>query len=168
MQSRLLFILVMLLIAGSCRKPQSVENNSIHKADLPNSSRTPGDILEVTKADICVPGYSKKVRDVSASLKRQVYEEYGEQKQEGICCEVDHLISLELGGSNRERNLWPERYDGEWNAHVKDQLEERLHNMVCADKLDLPTAQQAIAQNWITAYQKYISPVPLRKLPPMK
>ena len=31
----------------------------------------------MTKADICVPGYSKKVRDVPQSVKNQVYASYG-------------------------------------------------------------------------------------------
>ena len=31
------------------------------------------------------------------------------------------------------------------NSHVKDVLEGRLHNLVCAGKVDLKTAQQEIA-----------------------
>jgi hypothetical protein len=31
---------------------------------------------------------------------------------------------------------------------------------VCSGQLDLKTAQQAIASNWIEAYQKYVSPNP--------
>jgi hypothetical protein len=42
-----------------------------------------------------------------------------------------------------------------WNAHVKDTLEEHLHEMVCAGKLDLSTAQRDIAMDWIAAYKKY-------------
>ena len=82
--------------------------------------------------------------------------------KKGVCCEVDHLISLELGGSNRLRNLWPEPYNIVWNAHVKDRLENRLHQMVCAGELDLTTAQQAIASDWIAAYKRYESPNPQR------
>ena len=69
---------------------------------------------------------------------------------------MDHLISLELGGSNSLKNLWPESYQGAWNAHVKDRLENRLHALVCAGQLDLKTAQHAIATNWIAAYQQYL------------
>lgn len=75
--------------------------------------------------------------------------------KKGICCEVDHLIPLELGGSNRETNLWPELYDIEWNAHVKDRIESRLHKLVCSGAVDLETAQKAIAADWIAAYRKY-------------
>ena len=38
---------------------------------------TPGATLPVTRDDICVPGYTKKVRNVPADVKRQVYAEYG-------------------------------------------------------------------------------------------
>ena len=75
---------------------------------------------------------------------------------------MDHLISLELADSNRLRNLWPEPYDIVWNAHVKDRLENRLHQMVCAGQLDLTIAQQAIAGDWIAGYKRYESPSPQR------
>jgi hypothetical protein len=38
---------------------------------------------------------------------------------------------------------------------VKDSQEERLHELVCDGKLDQPTAQKAIASDWVTAYKKY-------------
>ena len=62
-----------------------------------------------------------------------------------------------MGGAEDIHNLWPEPTSSSaWNAHVKDALEERLHQLVCAGELDLPTAQQAIATDWITAYKKYL------------
>jgi hypothetical protein len=38
---------------------------------------------------------------------------------------------------------------------VKDELEDRLHTMVCSGALDLASAQQDIARDWIGAYKKY-------------
>jgi hypothetical protein len=38
---------------------------------------------------------------------------------------------------------------------VKDDLEERLHEMVCTGQLDLTTAQRDIATEWIAASKKY-------------
>jgi hypothetical protein len=70
---------------------------------LPDHAKTPGDILDVTKADICVPGYSKNVRNVPESVKKQDYVEYGITSHKPKEYEVDHLISLELGGSNHRR-----------------------------------------------------------------
>ena len=43
---------------------------------------------------------------------------------------------------------------------MKDALERKLHNLVCAGKLDLKTAQREIASNWIEAYKKYVGKSP--------
>ena len=71
---------------------------------------TPGDAFDVTAQDLCVPGYSKKVRNVPVEMKREVYEEYGVTSHGPGDYEVDHLIPLELGGSNSIKNLWPESH----------------------------------------------------------
>jgi len=131
---------------------------------LPDPKLTPGDAFDVTAQDVCVPGYARKVRDVPQELKRQVYAEYGITEHHPGDYEVDHLISLELGGSNSIKNLWPEsRRTSPWNAYVKDKLEDKLHELVCDGELDLKMAQREIAANWIEAYKKYVSanpPVP--------
>ena len=67
--------------------------------------------------------------------------------------EVDHLISLELGGSNDMKNLWPQSYDTKpWNAHVKDKLETRLHREICDNIITVDEAQMAISNDWIKTY----------------
>ena len=125
---------------------------------VPDSAKTPGAALEVTAADICVPGYSKKVRSVPIAVKRQVYSSYGIRRHEPGEYEVDHLISLELGGSNSIRNLWPQSFrTSPWNARVKDALENELHRRVCAGTLDLAAAQQMIARNWVIGYRIYVN-----------
>jgi hypothetical protein len=125
---------------------------------LPDSKLTPGDGFAVTIQDLCVPGYTKKVRNVPAEMKREVYEEYGVTSHGSGDYEVDHLIPLELGGSNSIKNLWPESHRTlPWNAEVKDRLEGKLHALVCSGQLDLKTAQQAIAADWIGAYKPYVS-----------
>ena len=43
---------------------------------------------------------------------------------------------------------------------MKDALERKLHNLVCAGQLDLNTAQREIASNWIDGYQKYVAKSP--------
>ena len=55
-------------------------------------------------------------------MKAQVYRTYHIDKTAGHF-EVDHLISLDLGGADVAANLWPESYDtAPWNAHMKDAL----------------------------------------------
>ena len=128
---------------------------------LPDPARTPGATLAVTAADICVSGYSKKVRNVPAAVKRQVYRSYGIARHRPGDYEVDHLISLELGGSNSVRNLWPESYrTSPWNARVKDRLENELHRRVCAGSMPLDQAQRLISGNWVAAYRRYVEPAP--------
>ena len=126
---------------------------------VPDPKLTPGDTFEVRVQDLCVRGYTKKVRNVPAAMKREVYRKCGITSHGSGDYEVDHLIPLELGGSNSIKNLWPESHrTSPWNAQVKDRLEGKLHELVCSGQLDLKTAQQAIASNWIEAYKTYVSP----------
>ncbi len=117
---------------------------------VPDPALTPGAVFAgVTVAQICTPGYATSVRSVSASEKRQVYAEYGVVDVAGAH-EVDHLISLELGGSNAITNLWPEPYAGPYGAHAKDAVENYLHAQVCAGRIALADAQRGIATRWWT------------------
>jgi hypothetical protein len=100
----------------------------------PDPKLTPGVVRTTDAATVCAKGYSKTVRHTSGQLKAEIYREYGIDRQEGHF-EVDHLISLGLGGADVAANLWPQSYDTlPWNAHVKDRLEDRLDALVCAGK----------------------------------
>ena len=128
---------------------------------LPDPKLSQGDVLTSDPKIICVSGYTKTVRNVPQSLKEQVYREYGITSREPGEYEIDHLISLELGGSNSIRNLYPESYKTQpLNAHVKDTLENKLHALACAGTITMQEAQTAIASNWTTAYVKYVGPLP--------
>jgi hypothetical protein len=123
--------------------------------DLPDPRLTPGAVLTTDLATVCIPGYAASVRYVTPETKRFVYAEYGIASHQPGEYEVDHLISLELGGSNDIANLWPESHWTEpWNAHVKDRLENRLHELVCEGRLSLSEAQRAIAIDWIETSSK--------------
>jgi anti-sigma factor RsiW len=122
----------------------------------PDLRLTPGAIVPVTASEVCGAAATKREPVVPVSLKRKVFEEYGVTPRQPDAYEVDYLITPELGGATDIRNLWPEPYqDTVWNAHVKDQLEDRLHRMVCRGDLDLATAQRDISTDWIAAYRKY-------------
>jgi hypothetical protein len=128
---------------------------------IPNSQLTPGDVLTTDASVVCVSGYTQTVRNVPESLKEQVFREYGVVNRQPGDYEVDHLISLELGGSNSLQNLWAESYVSQpLNAHVKDRLENVLHDLVCAGRLKLKAAQKLIRNDWTIAYEKYIGTLP--------
>lgn len=129
---------------------------------LPRPAVTPGRSDPALTAQVlCAKGFTTTtIRNVPESVKRQVYSTYGVQNHAGYCtgpegCEVDHLISLELGGSNDPSNLWPQPFAGQWNAHDKDKLENRLHQLVCSGQVPLAQAQHDIATNWIQSFTKY-------------
>lgn len=61
------------------------------------------------------------------------------------CCELDHIIPLELGGaawswSNLRLQPWPA-------ARRKDRAENRLHRLVCSGRMPLAQARQ-IMLHW--------------------
>jgi len=122
---------------------------------LPDSACTPGAILTTgTKEAICVSGYSRSVRNVPESVKIQAYNEYGITHHNPGEYEVDHLISLELGGSNDISNLWPEPASPTPGFHEKDKVENYLHSQVCKGAISLQQAQTQIATNWLAVYKQ--------------
>jgi hypothetical protein len=122
----------------------------------PNRGLTPGATRQVMISDVCSIPHEQVIGDVSIALRNEVFQEYGIRNARPEDYEIDYLIAPRLGGTEDIRNLWPEPYRARvWNAHVKDALEERLHQLVCSRQLDLSTAQHDIATDWIAAYKKY-------------
>ncbi len=128
---------------------------------LPNPTLTPGAARRASLEQVCSLSQEEVIKPVSPAEKERVFAEYGISSAHAEQYEVDYLITPGLGGYDDIRNLWPEPYEtAKWNAHMKDALEERLHEMVCSHQLDLSVAQVAIATNWIAAYQKYVQATP--------
>ncbi|NJC85673.1 hypothetical protein HC030_24420 [Planosporangium mesophilum] len=126
---------------------------------LPDPACTPGVISAAVTQDnlgrtICRPGYTKTVRPPSSdtgAYKRKVMTVYHEPGPPSDY-EFDHLVSLELGGSNDVGNLWPERNDHPPGAaNSKDPVENALNRAVCKHTVTLAAAQSAIATDWTTA-----------------
>jgi len=143
---------------------------------LPDRKTTPGAVNpRVTQADInstiCVSGWTSTVRpDSSYTTALKVaqldagYNFRGDTATSDY--EEDHLISLELGGSSTSiKNLWPEPYTSAEGARVKDRIENKLRELVCARAISLRTAQHAIATDWWLAYQRYIAAAPTAARP---
>jgi hypothetical protein len=120
---------------------------------LPDPNCTPGAYdPAITAAVLCAPGYSTRTYRAPSSqtsaFKWNVAEPaYGEVNVSG---ELDHLVSLELGGANDASNLWVEPGP---IPNPKDNVENQLHAAVCAGKVTLRAAQDAIAGDWMTAEQ---------------
>jgi hypothetical protein len=127
-------------------------------AILPDPRMTPGDTRQgVTAEDVCTPGWSREHRHVTEEMRDKVYAEYGRTRGPG-CCEVDHLIPLELGGSNDIKNLWPQPDNPRPGDGEKDQLENDLHARVCKGSMSLADAQRCIARDWVKCWETYVVP----------
>jgi hypothetical protein len=118
----------------------------------PDLSCTPGAAFNVTKEQVCTSGYSSSVRDVTETEKNQVYAEYGIASHTTSEYEVDHFISLELGGDNDISNLWPEAASPTPGFHEKDKVENYLHEQVCNGAMTLAQAQSLETSNWVKVY----------------
>jgi hypothetical protein len=126
---------------------------------LPDRRCSPGAFYsKLTSRVICSASFrTSSVRNVPVSEKHQVELEYGlAPRPYGSTLEIDHIVSLELGGSNDIANLYPERADAHPGFHVKDVLENKLHTLVCAGQLALRTAQRQIAANWEGLYKEIL------------
>lgn len=125
----------------------------------PNHKLTPGAVdASLTAAKLCNANFhTGTVRNVTESTKKKVCAAYRETKGcPGAGFEIDHLISIELGGSNDITNLWPQPVDSAnvIGFHTKDKLENQLHRMVCSGQITLPAAQKCIASDWYACMKK--------------
>jgi len=129
----------------------------------PDPRCTPGSLNpavtpQTIGSTICVPGYSTRIRPPESftyGLKRSQMAAWGLSGSTSQT-EEDHLVPLSLGGAPSDSmNLWPEPGG---IPNPKDRLEYRLYRMVCDHEIDLRTAQQAIAVDWISAYRRYLGP----------
>jgi hypothetical protein len=124
---------------------------------LPDPSCTPGSFdPAMTAAVLCSSSYStssyRPPESQTEDAKWKVVEPaYGQHDVSG---ELDHLVSLELGGSNDLSNLWVEAGS---IPNPKDSVENALHRWVCSGgsasirQQRLADAQKAIASDWKTA-----------------
>jgi hypothetical protein len=142
-----------LVISGFCLFNLALAQDT--PSFLPNPKLTPGATLDVTEKDLCKNGYESRDRTIPVSVKGQVVDRYGiNASASGY--NIDHLIPVGLAGSNSLTNLWPQPLSGEWSYQKKNRLEAKLQKMVCSGAVDLKTAQNEIANDWVSAYKKYL------------
>ena len=122
----------------------------------PDKTLTPGVTRPVTMNELCTPNSTKAARNVTEAMKKEVFERYGfvKGKYKPGDYEIDHFISLELGGSNDIKNLWPQPYAGEWGARKKDVVETALHRCICNAQLSVEQAQHIIVTDWVAQYKR--------------
>jgi hypothetical protein len=133
--------------------------------DVPDLNKTSGAVRAgLTKAKICSIKWGRDERHVTQQMKEQVFSLYGfSGYDDPRCvpkgkrtCEIDHLISRELGGADEVKNLWPQAYGtSPWNASLKDKLENRLNKEMCSGRVSLKRARDMLVNDWRVTYKKY-------------
>src|SRR5277367_4081720 len=129
---------------------------------LPDPSCTPGAINPTVTAEVLQnPTFRTmciRSQTTSEAQKAGTYKWYGtphpsDNTGSTQTCELDHLVSLELGGADTLDNIWPqcgpdnvalsERY-----FKRKDGVENYLAKQVREGKMPLEEAQKGIASDW--------------------
>jgi len=147
---------------STCRPGSATPGRQVDAASgkfLPDPTCTPGAVDPgVTQSNlaqtICRSGYSSSVRAPAAETgkaKTVSLSQYGETPSKTT--EYDHLISLELGGTNATSNLWPEpnATAATGFTNPKDSVENKMRSALCSGRITLVDAQKAIATDWTTA-----------------
>jgi hypothetical protein len=129
---------------------------------IPDPACTPGAINPSLTVDVLRdPHFRTACLRNKATSKREKAETYGwyaishpaHNQGKTQTCELDHLVSLELGGADTLDNIWPQcgpegvglrdRY-----FKQKDIVENFLAYVVKTGQMDLGTAQKGIASDW--------------------
>lgn len=137
---------------------------------LPIQSITPGEAdPRLTSAVLLDPkfrtGPYRPSTSVTNKIKVKTFALYGIAATPANmkAYELDHLISIELGGASTIKNLWPEPWDVnvggfDLGAHTKDKAENAVRRAFVARKITLAEAQRLISVDWTVAYKKYVAP----------
>lgn len=160
-----------LIIAATVSLTACGATVSPQNSGLPNRQLTPGAINpNVDQANIhstiCIIGWTSTVRppvDYTNQLKyTQLHSGYnlnGDLNMKHY--EEDHIVPLGVGGNpTSPLNLFPEPRNIKLGAYLKDELENRMHQLVCSGQISLVNAQHIFLTNWEKGYSKYVGRLP--------
>lgn len=116
---------------------------------------SPGVVREVSEAELCEKGSSRAARHVTTAMKASVFLRYNIHN--GFSgYEVDHMVPLELGGSNDLDNLWPQPYALKYGARQKDVVENSLHRRACLGAITFAKARAILLSDWVGEYERIV------------
>lgn len=165
-------LILLALSAGQYPAPRAAHIVSKDGYTLPDRKFTPGVVALSDSKKVCGVKWGRDARHVTAGMRAETYRLYGatetfklvddpkhhgkkkrvpDTTSPGACCEVDHLISRELGGADMQKNLWPQKWE---EARLKDRIENWLHRQVCGGAMPLATAQHLIRTDWGAVYKE--------------
>ncbi|MEA2919778.1 MAG: hypothetical protein QOJ15_11859 [Bradyrhizobium sp.] len=165
--------------------PQKCTPGKKNGFPVPDPKCTPGAVNPtLTVTVLSDPDFKTGcVRDQATSpeKKKETYTSYKviepkDNSGKNQTCELDHFISLELGGADTLDNIWPQCGPknvqlGQRNFKQKDMVEDYLAFLVKNDRMALADAQKGIAADWTQFLAKARQVCPggrcaMAKLPP--
>ena len=157
------------IVCASILSPGRAVAQNQPDPELTPGATNPEVTQETIDETICVKGWTRTIRPSTAytnELKRIGLADYGHADADTRLFEEDHRVPLEVGGNPvAPRNLWPEPYEGDWNARVKDKLENFARREVCSKEMSLADAQALFLGDWIASFNRYCGPIPESKCP---
>jgi hypothetical protein len=146
---------IILVLAACAALVPVASAQQLPAGTYPVSSMTPGALLTIRRADVCSRGWAGAHRHVTQGQRHAVFLSYGISYDQHGSYELDHLVSLELGGSNVNANLWPEPHHTalsqgpDFGSFTKDRVENAAHAAVCSYRMRLRDAQQLERTDWV-------------------
>lgn len=141
-------------VQGSTAAPTGLASGLCRVVDGRADVRcTPGalnrDVTQDTiHSTICAPGWTDTVQPPGSyltALKLRQMRDFGETGSP-LSYKEDHLIPLSIGGAPSDsNNLFPQPTA---KTTEKEELEEHLHQAVCAGQLTLMAAQARMRHDW--------------------
>jgi hypothetical protein len=142
--------------------PQSCATQMSNGFPIPDPNCTPGAINPTLTVDILRnPNFRTRCVREQATTEQQKATTYSlyniphptNNTGASQTCELDHLISLELGGADTLDNIWPQCGPSEVSLSQrffkeKDGVENYLAKLVRNGQMDLGEAQRGIATDW--------------------
>jgi hypothetical protein len=128
----------------------------------PAGAVNPGVTASNIASTICKSGWTDTIRpstSITNRIKAHMMQAYALPGSMGEY-ELDHIISLQLGGHPYDRNnLVMQPYAGACGARVKDNLETHLKHLVCSGAVPLVQAQMEIRTDWVASYNAHLGPL---------
>jgi hypothetical protein len=129
---------------------------------IPDPICTPGAVNPTVAEDVlrnpsfrtaCVRGHATTEHEKAETYRWYRVAHPGHNTGQNQTCELDHLVSLELGGADTLENIWPQC--GPPNVALrqryfkqKDAVENYLARQVKRGRMNLSEAQKGIATDW--------------------
>jgi hypothetical protein len=151
---------LVLLVAGASAQDRAHYRKTHDGYHLADPEVTKGGVAHSDKATICNTKWGKDARHVTEKMKRDVYTAYHARKRDKVCCEVDHLVSRDVGGADEPANLWPQPWA---EAHLKDRVETEAKKRICDGRAELEKVQRTMAEDWTLLYRDWFGDLPKRR-----